>query len=73
MVKLTPAQQQEFIQENPAAFAPESGAWGRQGSTRVRLESVDEDTLGRAITLARQNIANRSVGRRPGRRPGARR
>jgi hypothetical protein len=73
MVKLTPEQQQEFIQENPAAFAPESGAWGRQGCTRVRLDSVDEDTLGRAITVARQNIAKGSVARPTGRRPGGRR
>src|SRR5512141_2389721 len=57
MVKLTPGQQQEFMAELPAAFAPESGAWGRQGCTRVRLASVDEDTLGRALTLAWQNNA----------------
>jgi hypothetical protein len=57
MVKLTPDQQQEFVRENPVTFAPESGAWGRQGCTRVRLDSVDEDTLGAAMTLAWQNIA----------------
>ena len=57
MVKLTPEQQQEFMAEQPTAFAPESGAWGRQGCTRVRLGAVDEDTLGRALTLAWQNHA----------------
>lgn len=55
MVKLTPDQQQEFIRENPASFAPENGGWGRAGCTRVRLDSVDEDTLGAAVTLAWQN------------------
>jgi YjbR len=55
MVKLTPDQQQKFKREHPATFAPESGAWGRAGSTSVRLESADEDMLGEALTLAWQN------------------
>jgi hypothetical protein len=59
MVKLTPDQQQIFVREYPAAFMPENGAWGRQGCTRVQLDSVDEDTLGEAITLAWQNIAGK--------------
>ena len=61
MVKLTPDQQQKFVRENPAAFAPENGAWGRQGCTSVRLDSVDEETLGEAMTLAWQNSAKKSV------------
>jgi len=35
-------------------FVPENGAWGRQGCTRVRLDDVDEDTVGEAMTLAWQ-------------------
>ena len=31
MVKLTPDEQRAFIEAAPAAFKPESGAWGRQG------------------------------------------
>ncbi|MGB7623578.1 MAG: MmcQ/YjbR family DNA-binding protein [Terriglobia bacterium] len=61
MVKLTPDQQQNFVRENPAAFMPESGAWGRQGCTSVRLDLVDEETLGEAITLAWQNTARKDV------------
>jgi hypothetical protein len=61
MVKLTPEQQHNFVRENPAAFMPENGAWGRQGCTRVRLDSVDEDTLGEAITLAWQNTGRKRV------------
>jgi hypothetical protein len=57
MVKLTPGQQQRFVRENRATFVPENGAWGRQGCTAVRLDSVDEDTLGEAMTLAWQNTA----------------
>lgn len=55
MVKLTPDQQQEFMRADSAAFAPASGAWGRQGCTTVLLNSIDEDTLGQAMTLAWQN------------------
>jgi hypothetical protein len=59
MVALTPEQQQRFMQEDPASFTPESGAWGRGGSTRVRLDAVDEDTLGDAMTLAWQNAVQK--------------
>ena len=55
MVKLTPEQQQRFVHDHTDAFTPESGAWGRQGCTRVRLAAVDEEALGEAMTLAWQN------------------
>ena len=55
MVKLTPDQQQDFISADAAAFVPASGAWGRQGCTTVRLDSIDEVKLGEAMTLAWQN------------------
>ena len=55
MVVLTPEQQQRFVREAPSAFEPESGAWGRAGCTRVHLSSADEDAVGEAATLARQN------------------
>ena len=59
MVKLTPEQQEEFVREHPAAFSPENGAWGRQGCTRVRLSSIDDEVLGEALTLAWRNGAAR--------------
>lgn len=52
MVRLTPDQQEVFVARSPDAFAPESGAWGRQGCTSVRLEVVEEEVLGEAMTLA---------------------
>ncbi len=64
MVKLTPDQQQKVVREHAATFAPENGAWGRAGCTSVRLDSVDEDTLGEAMTLAWQNAAEKRVARR---------
>lgn len=56
MVKLTPEQQARFV-DRGGAFTPESGAWGRQGCTRVTLALADEETLGDALTLAWQNSA----------------
>lgn len=63
MVKLTPEQQQKFVRDDPAAFAPESGAWGRAGCTKVIFRSVDQDMLGEAMTLAWQNT-NRAAKKR---------
>jgi hypothetical protein len=57
MVKLSPEQQQTFMETAPDTFAPASGAWGRQGCTIVQLASADEETLGEAMTLAWQATA----------------
>jgi len=59
MVQLTPEQQAVFVRDHPDAFLPENGAWGRNGSTRVALVSVDVETLGEAMTLAWQNAADK--------------
>jgi len=61
MVSLTPDQQKEFMRAHPDAFAPESGAWGRAGCTRVTLASVHEETLGEAMTLAWQNTVSKAA------------
>jgi hypothetical protein len=66
MVKLTPSQQETFVRDIRGPFVPESGAWGRQGCTAVRLDGVDDEILGEALTLAWQNTAKGSV--RPKRR-----
>ncbi|MEP7307874.1 MAG: MmcQ/YjbR family DNA-binding protein [Acidobacteriota bacterium] len=64
MVKLTPEQQQTFVLAHRAAFVPENGAWGRQGCTSVRLDAIDEDTLGVAMTLAWRNASSMPAARR---------
>jgi hypothetical protein len=64
MVKLTPDEQRAFIEAAPAAFKPESGAWGRQGCTAVRLDAVEEETLGEALTLAWRGAAQRPRARK---------
>ncbi|HXH25914.1 MAG TPA: hypothetical protein VNI78_11730 [Vicinamibacterales bacterium] len=52
MVVLTPEQQQRLVREDPSAFMPESGAWGRAGCTRRQLDGADEECLSEALTLA---------------------
>jgi len=63
MVQLPPADQARFLREHPDAFAPASGAWGRGGSTIVRLAEISEDVLGEAMTLAWQNAATKGPSR----------
>jgi hypothetical protein len=64
MVILTPDQQQRFIADAPKAFVPEKGAWGLQGCTAVRLDAVEEDLLGEAMTLAWRNRVEKSAAAR---------
>jgi hypothetical protein len=58
---LTPDQQGQFLSADPDAFSPAPGAWGRGGATTVRFASVDEETLGEAMTLAWQNVMNKAA------------
>ncbi len=56
MVKLTLEQQQAFVRDFPNIFAPENGAWGRAGCTRVTFSSANEEIVGEVMTLAWQNV-----------------
>jgi hypothetical protein len=57
MVILPPEEQARLVQAYPKIFAPAKGAWGKRGSTTVRLEAVDKDTLNSAIKIAWRNRA----------------
>jgi hypothetical protein len=63
MVKLTPEQQAELMQDEPEAFNPCAGAWGRKGATSVRLKSVTNATLRRALEAAWRNTAPAKLAR----------
>ena len=52
MVSLLPEQQDDFLLLAPDAFKPASGAWGRGGSTLVRLDSVADHLLEAALAAA---------------------
>jgi hypothetical protein len=63
-VMLTPEEQREFMRLHPRLFEPASGAWGRQGSTNVRLAAANEATARAAIMLAWQRIVLKGPSRR---------
>jgi hypothetical protein len=56
MVKLTPAQQGSFIGKAPSVFDRSSGAWGKAGSTIVRLERAKKPVAKAALQAAFNNI-----------------
>jgi hypothetical protein len=49
---LTPEQQSAFVAEQPEAFLPIPGGWGRMGSTHIRLAAANEDLLTGALRTA---------------------
>src|SRR5215475_2066587 len=49
---LDPAQQQEFVAEQPDIFLPVAGGWGRMGVTHIRLAVANEDLLTGALRTA---------------------
>jgi hypothetical protein len=61
MVKLTPEQQRDFVDEAPDAFEPIPGAWGERGATRVRLRPARIPVVRRALALAWRNTAPKSL------------
>ena len=63
MASLMPEQQEDFMSLAPDAFKPAAGAWGRGGSTLVRLEAVSEDLLETALAAAWRKRAPRSFQR----------
>ena len=61
MVSLMPEQQADFMALAPEAFKPAAGAWGRGGSTLVRLEAVSEELLETALAAAWRRRAPRKL------------
>jgi hypothetical protein len=52
MVKLKPEQQAEFMHDEPDAFRPASGAWGRRGCTLVELSRAKSDAVRQGLIAA---------------------
>ena len=61
MVKLTPEQQESFVQAEPKVFASVEGGWGRTGATQVRLRSAKKKSLRTALVLAWRNRAPKAL------------
>jgi hypothetical protein len=74
MVKLAPDEQLVLVAAMPDVFAPAAGAWGRQGSTLVRLERADAASVLEAMILACANVPRKAAAgaaakQKPARRP----
>jgi hypothetical protein len=61
MVKLTPMEQEMLRRSEPKVFSPAAGAWGRRGSTLVRLANARKSTLRSALLAAWRNTAPRNL------------
>ena len=55
MVALTPEEQHNYVTTSPDVFSPASGAWGRQGSTMVRLKTAKKTLVKKALESAWTN------------------
>jgi hypothetical protein len=56
MVKLTPEQQHDYLKSEPDVFTASKGAWGRGGSTIVKLKPAKKTTVRNALRAAWRNI-----------------
>ena len=68
MVKVTPDEQELFVQIEPEGFQPVKGGWGRQGATHVRLRSAKKSTVREALLAAWRLRAPKSRARKPAER-----
>jgi hypothetical protein len=57
MVKLTPAQQREFGESDPASFVPDNGSWGLKGATNIQLRKARKNDVRKTLVAAWRNIA----------------
>ena len=64
MVKLTPEEQRMFVPAQRTVFVPAAGAWGRQGSTLVRLKIANAETVHEAMTAAWHGRAPKKIAQR---------
>jgi hypothetical protein len=60
MIKLTPAQQQDFVDAAPKTFRPRKDPWwGEDGDTDVSLSSAEPFLLRRAVQAAWENAMDK--------------
>jgi hypothetical protein len=57
MVKLSPAEQKEFVRSKPGVCSTVKGAWGRQGATNINLSAATIKLVRGALTAAWRNTA----------------
>lgn len=64
MVKLTPEQQAEFVEDYPKMFAPVKGGWGLRGATQVLLKAATKAALRNALVAAWLNTAPKPLAKK---------
>jgi len=52
MIKLSPEEQNNFVQAEPLVFVPVRGAWGLKGCTNVNLHKARSVSVRRALQIA---------------------
>lgn len=57
VVKLTPDQQAKLLDAEPDVFRPASGAWGRRGTTEIRLRRARRAAVREALVASWRNTA----------------
>ncbi|MFN7983260.1 MAG: DUF1801 domain-containing protein [Vicinamibacterales bacterium] len=62
-VKLSPEEQQRFVERDATVFVPAAGAWGLQGWTKVHLAAADAELVGEALTLGWQAMSAQPAAR----------
>jgi hypothetical protein len=64
MIKLTPAQQQDFVADAPRVFEPVPGDWGLRGATYVNLKPARRALLRTALAAAWLNTAPKPLAKK---------
>jgi len=59
VLKLTPDQQDEFIEAWPKCFEPVPGGWGQRGYTRVLLRATSTPVMRKALKVAWMNLTQK--------------
>jgi hypothetical protein len=61
MVKLPVEEQQKCTAARPSVFEPAPGAWGRRGSTKIKLAAADPDAVDRVLLTAWRWVAPKGL------------
>jgi hypothetical protein len=69
MVKLTPVEQEMFLNNEPEVFTPCAGAWGRAGCTNVQLQLAKKTSIHKALEAAWELALGKSPAKKHAKRP----
>ena len=62
MVRLPVDEQKKYTAAQPSVFEPATGAWGRRGSTKIRLAAADPNAVEQALLTAWRHSAPKRLG-----------